>query len=117
MYCCSGFRNLLSCAGARGHAILACQVSAGDVGFLLQSRGLAFGDEVKLRPVDIDVKINISAEIGLRFCPFCGRNLEELVHEHPDFYVKMAKDHAKLVPPAIQPGPSAPDDAPGARGG
>jgi hypothetical protein len=97
MYCCTGFRNLLSCVGERGHAVIACEVSPGQVRFLLQSRGLAFGDEKKWKPVPIDVKINVSAEIGLQFCPFCGRKLEELVHESPEFFNNLAKEHAKFL--------------------
>ena len=97
MYCCTGFRNLLSCAGERGHAILACEVSPEHVRLFLQSRGLAFGDEGKWKPVAIDVKINVSAEIGLQFCPFCGRKLDELIQEDPSFFENLAKEHAKFL--------------------
>ncbi len=102
MHCCTGFENLISCAGERGHAILACKISSGAVKFLLQSRGVAFVDEQKLKPIPIDVKINISAEVGLQFCPTCGRNLDELVQEAPDYFSKLAEDHAKYL--ASMPG-------------
>ena len=91
MFCCSGFRNLLSCAGERGYAILVCEISPGEVRFVLQSRGLAFGDEAKWKPVQIEVNINVSAEIGLQFCPFCGRTLKELVNEQPDVRQHLAQ--------------------------
>lgn len=97
MYCCSGFNNFLSLAGQRGSAILAYEKSPGHIGFVLQSRGLAFGDEAKWTPISIDVMINVSSEMGLRFCPFCGRKLEELVRECPDFFTTLAKDHKRFL--------------------
>jgi hypothetical protein len=105
VYCCPGFRNLLSCAGERGHAILARVWHTGSIGFLLQSRDSACDDEAKLKAVSIDVKINISAEIGLRFWPFCGRRLEELVREDPGFFINLAQVHARYLSwrPALSP--------------
>lgn len=97
MYCCDGFRNYLSCAGERGLAILACDTLSRHVGFLFQSRGLALGDERKWKPVPIDVMINVSAETGFRFCPFCGRNLDELVQESPEFFKELAVVHKKFL--------------------
>jgi hypothetical protein len=97
MYCCDGFRNLVSLAGERGPAILARETSAGHLVFVLQSRGVAFEDISKLRPVPIDIKINVDAVIGLRFCPFCGRKLEELVQESADLIRELAGEHKKFL--------------------
>ena len=98
MYCCDGFANLISCAGQRGHAIIAVETTVGQVRFLLQSRGLAFGDESKIVPVPVDVKVNISAEIGLRYCPSCGFNLEDLVRQNLSYFHDLAKQHKRFLP-------------------
>ncbi len=96
-YCCTGFRNMLACAGERGNAIVVWVDSAGELRFLHQSRGVAFEDEPRLKPAEMDVVINISAEVGMRYCPTCGRLLEELVAEHRDFYANLAKEHEKFL--------------------
>jgi hypothetical protein len=89
--CCSGLQNLLSNAGQRGIAVLVRRTSDG-ISLMLQSRGIAFNDEPKLRPVPMDLDINVSCSVGLRFCPFCGRNLEELVKASPRPFEKLADD-------------------------
>lgn len=96
MTCCPGFRNLLDEAGKRGLAVLARKRSDGIV-FLLQSRGVAFDDEPKLRPVPLELSINIASDIGLRYCPACGRKLQELVDKWPDYFEKLAKEHEKFL--------------------
>ena len=48
------------------------------------------------------LKINVAAVMGLRFCPACGRNLEELVQESPDFFNELAGEHKKFL--ASMPG-------------
>jgi len=97
MFCCDGFRNAVSLAGERGLAILACEQSSGNTGFVLQSRGVAFEDEAKLKPAAVDVQINIDAVTGLRFCPFCGRKLTALVQESPDFFKGLATEHKRFL--------------------
>ncbi|TWT61735.1 hypothetical protein Pan54_24720 [Rubinisphaera italica] len=96
-YCCTGFRNMLACAGERGNAVVVWVDSGGELRFLHQSRGVAFEDESKLKPAEMDVVINISAEVGMRYCPTCGRLLEKLVVEHRDFYSNLAKEHEKYL--------------------
>lgn len=96
-YCCTAFQNLLACAGERGTAVLVGFDSSGELWFHLQSRGIAFEDEPKLKPTDIDITINIHAEMGLRYCPSCGRLLEKLLKQHKDFYAKLAKEHEKYL--------------------
>lgn len=96
-HCCTGFKNLLSHAGERGNAVVVWIDSGRELRFLLQSRGISYEDEPKLKPAKMDVVINISAEIGMRYCPFCGRFLEELIKRHRDFYANLAKEHAKLL--------------------
>ena len=64
---------------------------------LLQSRGISFDDQSKVKPVDIDVMINLHAEIGMRYCPFCGHLIETLINENREFFSDLAKEHAKYL--------------------
>ena|SRR5438128_1891844 len=97
MYCCTGLKNLVSSAGDRGLAILAREQSPNRIGFVIQSRGLAFGDEAKWKPVSVEVIINIDCTMGLLFCPFCGRRLDDLVEESPEFFNDLAAKHKKFL--------------------
>lgn len=96
-FCCAGFRNFVSLAGDRGIAIVCCEFSSGRIGFLVQSRGIAYGDERKLKPWPFDITINISSEMGLRYCPSCGRELDELINSAPDEFCALAQQHKKFV--------------------
>lgn len=96
-YCCTGLRNLLACAGERGIAAVAWLDSSCEPRLLLQSRGVSFDDQTKLRPVDIDVMVNLSAEIGMRYCPFCGALLEQLIHDYREHFQRLAMEHEKYV--------------------
>ena len=101
-YCCTGLRNLLACAGDRGIAAVAWLDSSCEPRLLLQSRGVSFDDQTKLRPADVDVTLNVSAEIGMRYCPFCGRLLEELISDNREHFRKLAKEHEKFVASMLQ---------------
>jgi hypothetical protein len=92
MTCCYGFQNLIDNAGKRGIAALVRPTHKG-IEFLLQSRGIAFDDESKLKPSSNDLIVNVEFTIGLRYCPFCGQSLEELVKESPEKFAKLADDH------------------------
>ena|SRR6266516_3175506 len=93
--CCAGFKNLLDNAGQRGVAALAQHTNEG-VGFLLQSRGVAYEDEPKLKPEPIDLIINIACTSGLRFCPACGRRLKEFADAWSEYFEQLAKEHEKF---------------------
>jgi hypothetical protein len=88
---------------ASGEGAVVWADSRGEPGFLLQSRGVSLEDEAKLRArsggklFDVDVTINLSAQLGIRYCPFCGRRLEELLHENREFFQKLAQEHEKFV--------------------
>jgi hypothetical protein len=96
-YCCTGLRNLLVCAGERGNAVVVWVDSSGEPRLLMQSRGVSFEDQSKLKPADLDVKINLSAETGMRYCPFCGSLLEQLINENREHFQTLAKEHEKFV--------------------
>ncbi len=94
MFCCPGFQNGIEAAGQRGLAILVHRTSSG-IMFLFQSRGIAFEDVGKIRPNPTapDIKINVSSESGLQYCPWCGRQLRELIAASPEDFEELAKKH------------------------
>jgi hypothetical protein len=98
VYCCPGFQNSVANAGRRGIATLVKETADGVV-FVLQSRGIAFEDESKIRPVSDapDIKINVSCTTGLRYCPACGRRLQELVQASPQAFQELAEKHRKFL--------------------
>ena len=71
------------------------KTSAGII-FFIQSRGIAFEDVGKIRPIPIDIKINVASDVGMQYCPFCGRKLQELVIASPEFFDDLAENHKKL---------------------
>lgn len=94
MFCCPGFQNTVANAGRRGIAALAKMTGEGVV-FVLQSRGIAFDDEARIGPMldAPDIKINVSCTTGLRYCPVCGRRLQELVEASPCAFRELAQKH------------------------
>ena len=96
--CCVGFDGLLANAGKRGLAALVESRSTG-LGFTLQARGLAHEDLPLLRPVPDgpNVHWSISSSTGLRFCPFCGESLTQLLKWDRKRYEQLAQLHAKYV--------------------
>jgi len=99
-FCCPGFQNSLEAAGQRGIAILTKDSSIGLM-FLLQSRGIAFDDISKMRPQPgaPDIKINISCETGLKYCPWCGRDLQQLANVSPEIFQNIARKHQYYIQP------------------
>jgi hypothetical protein len=96
VFCCSGLENHVACAGERGLAILVRKTSQGPV-FVLQSRGIAFEDLGKIKPTDVNIKINVSSESGLQYCPYCGQQLPQLVELRRSFFERLAEKHKKFL--------------------
>jgi hypothetical protein len=96
MFCCFGLQNVVKEAGNRGFAVLALKMRNG-ITFLLQSRGIAHADQGRVAP-GFPVTINISSETGLRFCPWCGTRLQDLVEASPACFEQLAEKHITLIP-------------------
>ena len=96
MFCCPGFENCVNSAGERGLGILVKRTPDG-LRFELQSRGIAYEDETKIRPMPIELRINVASGTGLRFCPWCGRLVQDIIDLAPDAFVELAKKHEKLL--------------------
>jgi hypothetical protein len=94
IFCCSGLQHRVEAAGQRGLAVLAHKTSSG-IMFLFQSRRIAFHDAEKIRPDPTapDIKINVSFETGLQYCPWCGRRLQDLVETSPEAFDELSKKH------------------------
>ncbi len=97
IFCCPGFQHRIGDAGNRGVAVLVRKTPEG-IRFLLQSRGIAFDDESKIHPMPVEININVSCEIGLQFCPFCGRRLQELIKAAPKAFDDLAEKHKNFQP-------------------
>ena len=97
IFCCAGFRNAVVTAGERGLSILVEKTPHGFC-FLLQSRGIAYPDQVRLkaRP-SIELTVNVACSTGLRFCPWCGSNLASLAAARSDTLEALARDHQKFM--------------------
>ena len=96
-FCCPGLQNSIQAAGQRGMAIIVVN-TLGKTRLLFQSRGIAFDDLGKMRPMPDapDVKINVSSEIGLQYCPWCGKRLEKLLNASPEVFAGLAERHKPL---------------------
>jgi hypothetical protein len=101
MFCCAGLENAVKRAGERGIAII-LEKQGDRVRFLIQSRGVAKVDEEKLAEFckskpELDLWINISAETGLKFCPWCGTRLQDVIDSHQKEYVRLSEQHNDLI--------------------
>lgn len=94
-YCCFGLRNLLASAGERGLAAIVELNYNGVPRVRLQSRGVSFDEQSKLRPSDFEATINICCTLGIVYCPFCGNLLEDLIAYKYDVFLALAKLHRK----------------------
>src|SRR2546423_3926259 len=96
MYCCSAMKNLVDNAGGRGLALLLRDLS-GMLGFVIQSRGIAYQDEGSIKTITWTSTINVSCEMGIAYCPFCGEDLEVLIAKAPLYFRKLADAHQKFI--------------------
>ena len=94
MFCCQGFEHLVRDAGKRGLAALARNTADG-IRFVLQSRGVDFTDEQRIGTSAVN--LNVAVDVGLRFCPFCGTKLKELVERDPVAFMDLARQHEKFL--------------------
>lgn len=73
-WCCPGFEGFYGNAGQRGAGILVGRDSRERPEFTLQYRAADAGDETSLSSENL---ISPIVEVGLQYCPWCGRNLEK----------------------------------------
>jgi hypothetical protein len=97
--CCLEFQKLVDNAGNRGLSIL---VTGTPMGILcvLQSRGVAFSDHIAgigWRDGIPKMSVNISSDVGIQYCPFCGCKIDTLVIDSPDVFFDLAQEHRRYV--------------------
>ena len=76
-FCCGGFENLYQNSDKRGFSIQFHKdpLKKMRLMFSLFLRSIDLYDEDKLKTDSIDVKLLISTRTPIRYCPFCGKNL------------------------------------------
>jgi len=102
-FCCRRFEEKIDRAGQRGFAIVVSRDGQNPLKFRLQSRGVAHGDETKVKKISTQIIVNIWTQQAIEYCPYCGRRLQELLDAAPADYEALAKKH---LPLAAQPGAS-----------
>ena len=104
MFCCNCLQNYITSAGQRGASILVFKVpDKEELRFVLQSRGVAFEDEGKLGPVPVETaplpySINVSHCGIIKYCPGCGRRLQDLVEASREPFLRLADEHRRYFP-------------------
>lgn len=80
-WCCLTFKSWYEAAGARGLTVLVGRRSNGEPEFVIQQRAIDI--DVRSLPVT-DYPISIASEVGINYCPWCGRNLKKSYGKHVD---------------------------------
>lgn len=94
IFCCQQLTNAVSSAGERGIAIVLEELPDGIV-FNLQARGISHGDLGKVRPMPgLEISINIAHDVVVRYCPWCGTELQALIKQVPGDFAALARRHA-----------------------
>jgi hypothetical protein len=76
-WCCPGFQNAWEQAGRRGFGIIVSQNSVGKPQFTLQFRMADVDKEASMTLPTTPFPISRVGEMGMVYCPWCGRNLAE----------------------------------------
>jgi hypothetical protein len=92
-FCCRGFDLRVNNAGISGLAIVAR--SSDNKRFLIQSRGV--DKKVSESLPKLPVAINICNEMVIRFCPFCGIDLNDWIENNAEHFESLANDQRSLV--------------------
>lgn len=80
-WCCYPFEGWYGQAGQRGASILIGRDSTGTPAFTLQYRAIEQGDE---KLITSQKPVSTVVEVGLQYCPWCGRDLERWYEKHVD---------------------------------
>src|SRR6266404_6399311 len=78
-WCCIGFEANYNNASQRGPAILVGRDFQGRPQFTLQFRVVDKGNEhlVTSQTASLEIPISLVVDVGMQYCPSCGRNLEK----------------------------------------
>ena len=83
-WCCPGFKDNYAAFGKRGVAVLVQKEHFGvpQPTFVMQVKSVLVEDQSRVRGLPHDIPLSLVTEIGLQFCPWCGRNLTEFYQEY-----------------------------------
>lgn len=93
--CCFFMTDLLCSAGERGHSVV-LREDHGQIHFVLQSRGVESGDEVKLAGKPLPASVNVCASVHISFCPHCGAELQQVAKRYAKEYAERAAHHKQF---------------------
>src|SRR5436190_16797840 len=85
-WCCLGFCANFHAAGRRGAAVIVARDSTCRPMFVLQFRSV--DPEVESQLPCNPIPITLCMDVGLRFCPWCGANLEETYRARVDAMIR-----------------------------
>jgi hypothetical protein len=74
-FCCVGFQVSVENVGNRGHSMVIGRDSIGGTKVRLQHRVVDAGLEAMVSCAQNTVPLSLVAEMGIQFCPWCGRNV------------------------------------------
>ena len=80
-WCCPGFEDFYTNAGQRGAAVLVGYNSIGESEFTMQYRAVDEGNE---QSINSESLISPVVDVGMRYCPWCGQNLDKWYGKHVD---------------------------------
>ena len=95
--CCPQMQSAIEGAGQRGISVLIERLGT-TMHFVLQSRGVAHVDEGAIPfGAKLTYTVNVSASWGILFCPWCGRDLMQLIEDNPAEVEQLAVAHQPLL--------------------
>ena len=97
MLCCNRLESAVDNAGQRGIAVVIRRVPEFFI-YYLQSRAVTFGEEARLVQQRLEQRINLVYTMGIGFCPWCGKRLDDLAEALPELFNKLANQHEAFVP-------------------
>jgi hypothetical protein len=97
MLCCDRLESTIANAGQRGIAVVVRRVPAFFI-YYLQSRAVTFGEEEKFVQERSEQRVNLVYTMGIGFCPWCGRRLDDLAEAAPEVFAELARRHDAFVP-------------------
>lgn len=95
MFCCQAFENLIKNVGERGFAMLIDDRPEG-LKFSLQMRAVEFaaeGDFAKGPLPEKPPHITLSGSMRIRYCPSCGKRLEDLAAANRQLFKELSVTH------------------------
>lgn len=80
-WCCSSFKARYEKVGEQGLGVLVDRGPEGHPRFLLQHRAVDAGQKL---PSTGSVSVALVTDVGMAYCPWCGRNLEKFYKRKVD---------------------------------